>query len=267
MQLTRLLEGVLHKPKPPKDEASPHRWRDNAFYFRPEEECVEMPRGIATFSPGWLEQGRVGIQLIFLVFSSKDNLQHFFDKVCVSADLGGNGKSRSAESAENAQLWVRSMAETAALLSAALVIVNPSLYELNRESLIRLSYIPELEARIKEWGFAFNAVSVISNRASPVHRDNKSGGWEYPDVICSVGGGPRTVLEMPGLGVRCLYSPGSVAIFSGNLHLHSVSDSEHERLCIACYTRQPVHAHVNLGTPGFPKVADVLPKGWWPTLR
>jgi hypothetical protein len=181
--------------------------------------------------------------------------------VRVSANLGG-GRFKESIAVTKAQSWVRQMGESAALLSAVLAITQPDLYRLNQECLIRLSKTPELEARIREWGFAFNVVSVVLNRASPNHRDSNSGGSELFDVLCSIGGCSCTMLELPGLGVRCQYDSGSVAVFSGNLHLHSVSASEKERLCIACYVRQPVHAHVNLGTPGPVKFANLLPGGW-----
>jgi hypothetical protein len=135
----------------------------------------------------------------------------------------------------------------AAIMSAVLSVVQPDLYKLNRESLLRLSRREGLQELIAPWAFAFNAVSVISNRSSPAHRDRKSGSKEYSDVLVSLGGDTGTVLELYSLGIRCWYPPGSMAIFSRNSILHGVSESVEERICIAGYTRPPVHRSVGLG--------------------
>jgi hypothetical protein len=154
------------------------------------------------------------------------------------------------------QSWVQGIAEIAAIMSAVLSVVQPDLYKLNRESLLRLAQREDgLRKFIAPWAFAFNAVSIISNRSSPAHRDRKSGSKEDSDVLVSLGGDSGTVLELYSLGIRCRYPPGSMAIFSGNTLLHGVSESVEERICIAGYTRPPVHRRVNLGA------AD------WVTLR
>jgi len=167
---------------------------------------------------------------------------------------GGAGVPKSIPG--KCQRWVQGIGEIAAIMSAALSVVQPDLYKLNHESLLRLSKRSDgLREFITPWPFAFNAVSIISNRSSPAHRDRKSGSKEYSDVLVSLGGDSGTVLELYSLGIRCRYPPGSMAIFSGNAILHGVSDSIEERICIAGYTRPPVHCSVDLGT------AD------WVTLR
>jgi hypothetical protein len=61
IELTKLLEETVGKHKPVEKPESPNGWRDNAMYLRDENECSQMPRGNATFSPAWHEQARVGI--------------------------------------------------------------------------------------------------------------------------------------------------------------------------------------------------------------
>ncbi|KAI0277264.1 hypothetical protein BC826DRAFT_976659 [Russula brevipes] len=71
-----------------------------------------------------------------------------------------------------------------------------------------LSEREDLREFIAPWGFTFNAVSVISNRSSPAHRDGRSGGAQYSDVLVSLGGDAGTVLELYSLGIRGSVSPG-----------------------------------------------------------
>jgi hypothetical protein len=146
------------------------------------------------------------------------------------------------------QSWVQGIRDLVAIMSAILSIVQPDLYQLNYESLLRLSTHDGLREFITPWAFAFNAVSVISNQSSPMHRDQKSGAKEYSDVLVSLGGDSGTVLELYSLGIQCRYPPGSMAIFSGNTILHIISESNKEWICIAGYTRLPVHCSMGLGT-------------------
>jgi hypothetical protein len=63
IRLTELLKDAARKHKPVEKAESPNGWRDNAMYFRAEDQCSQMPRGMATFSPGWHEQARVSIYI------------------------------------------------------------------------------------------------------------------------------------------------------------------------------------------------------------
>jgi hypothetical protein len=54
-------------------------------------------------------------------------------------------------------------------MSAILSVTQPALYELNHECLLQLSQESDLREYVAAWGFAFNAVSVISNQSTPPH--------------------------------------------------------------------------------------------------
>jgi hypothetical protein len=146
---------------------------------------------------------------------------------------------------------VKNSAEIAAIMSAVLSVVQPDLYALNRECLLRLSRRDGLRKFIAPWGFTFNATSVISNRSSPAHRDGRSGGPQYSDVLVTLGGDTGTVLELYSLGIRCRYPSGSMAIFSGHTILHGVSESVTDRVCIAGYSRPALLLSSRLGTPNW----------------
>lgn len=156
--------------------------------------------------------------------------------------------------------WLQGIGELAAIMSAVLSVTQPALYALNRECLLRLSERPELRDHLSAWGFAFNAVTVVSNRLSPNHRDRKSGRPEYCDVLMSLGGDAETVLDLVTLGIRCRYSSGSAAVFSGNVILHGVSESVNDRVCIAGYTCPAVHCSVGVGATTWVTLDELIDK-------
>lgn len=136
------------------------------------------------------------------------------------------------------------MRTTAIILSAALGVAHPEQYELTRESLRKISCDIEFADLAVQWAFAFNVVTIVANRSTPIHRDIASGGRALYDLLCTFGGGPNTVIEFPGMGLRLQYDSGTLALFSGNVHPHGVSVSEEERLCLALYARKSVlHKH------------------------
>ena len=169
---------------------------------------------------------------------------------------GGSGVSKGTP--ESCRRWVKDSGKIAAIMSAVLSVVQPDLYALNRECLLRLSEREDLRDFIAPWGFTFNAVSVISNRSSPAHRDGRSGGAQYSDVLVSLGGDTGTVLELYSLGIRCRYPSGSMAIFSGHTILHGVSDSVTERVCIAGYSRPAVLRSTKLGAPKWVTLIELI---------
>ncbi|KAI0281322.1 hypothetical protein BC826DRAFT_1111483 [Russula brevipes] len=147
---------------------------------------IRFPPGAINLSPAWHEQAKDGLT----------------DAVKPSVTLcGGSGVSKGTP--ESCQCWVKDSGRIAAIMSAVLSVVQPDLYALNRECLLRLSEREDLREFIALWGFTFNAVSVISNRSSPAHRDGRSGGAQYSDVLVSLGGDAGTVLELYSLGIRC----------------------------------------------------------------
>ena len=97
------------------------------------------------------------------------------------------------------------MAETrelAAISSTILAVTSPDLYAINRESLLRLADIQDFEGIISQWGWPCHVVSVLCNRATPLHRDRLSGHPEFMEVLFSIGGDSTTVLELKSLGGR-----------------------------------------------------------------
>ena len=183
-------------------------------------------------------------------------LQTIFDSIHPSLDLTWRQDKR--EDSSEALRWARDQIDLGIIMSSILAIAQPDLYKLGRESLMRLGGRPRVRPYMKDWPFAFNVLSLIANRASPFHRDRRSGKPEYSDVLLSLGGDASTVLELPTVGIRCRYGPGSVAVFSGNLVLHGVSACKGERLCIAGYHRPALHHAVNVGATDWNTVQNII---------
>ncbi|KZV64480.1 hypothetical protein PENSPDRAFT_588329, partial [Peniophora sp. CONT] len=154
--------------------------------------------------------------------------------------------------------WVVAMSECALILSAVLAVAHPEQFELNLQCLEALCKLEGLADVAEQWAFAFNVVSVISNRATPEHRDTSSGGLGMLDLLLTLGGCHRTTLELPGLGMRFKYDSGTIVLFSGHVHLHTVSPSLEERVCIACYSRKAVYHKFGLDLPSSVVIEDLL---------
>lgn len=172
----------------------------------------------------------------------------------IATDLGGSGRVTAAHAA--ARAWLSEALVFGALMSAGLAITHPEQYALTRECLIRLSNDhPELTAVLKLWPFAFNALAVVSNRSTPMHRDRGSGEEEDLEGMASIGGDDQVVIQFQGLGFRGRYRSGTMVWASCYMHLHSVLESpDAERVSFAGYVKQSVHLEKKLDPPRAPTV-------------
>jgi hypothetical protein len=48
-------------------------------------------------------------------------------------------------------------------------------------------------------------------------------------------------MELPGVGLKLSYGPGSVLGMAGKVIRHGVSDCQGDRVCLAYYMRDKVH--------------------------
>ena len=106
-------------------------------------------------------------------------------------------------------------------------------------------------------------MTLVVNREAWFHRDPNSGGVTWFDQLFNFGGDPGTVLELPGIGVRLQYDSGTVAMFSGHTHIHGVSESTHERLCLASYVRPSVQRLFRMHTPEAPSIESSMMHNTW----
>lgn len=144
------------------------------------------------------------------------------------------------------------------MISAALAIAHPDQYNLTRQYLREVASDARFTDIASQWGFAFSVLTVVANRSTPIHRDTRSGGRELYDALLSIGGGPHTVIEFPGMGLRVQYDTRTLILFSGNVHPHGASVSRDERVCIALYARKAMFHKYRLPLPRCPRLPVVL---------
>lgn len=142
--------------------------------------------------------------------------------------------------------WISQMKESSALLGAVIGVIHPQMYMAGKEAINRLwdgtvtvDKSETLEEILRSWSTPFNALSVINNRETPLHRDN-GGCHAWFDLLATVGEYKGARMNLPGLGLRLGYEPGTVVAFSGRLLQHGVSRVTGERACIAYYMREMV---------------------------
>jgi hypothetical protein len=141
--------------------------------------------------------------------------------------------------------WLREMRETSALLSAMLRVMHPDLYECGRKTIQELCQYEDLHPALASWPSVFNAVTILSNRETPLHRDNYSREQWY-DILTTIGPYQQATLELPGIGLKLQYNPGTVVGFSGKILRHGVPQCDGERVCLAYYMRDKVHERMGV---------------------
>lgn len=109
-----------------------------------------------------------------------------------------------------------------------------------REALCQLQDQTDLQDTLKQWTSVFNGMSVIGNRETPCHRDNNSRA-EWYDLLATIGPYRSAIMELPGIGLRVRYDPGTVMGLSGKIVLHGVAECDGERVCYAYYMRDTIH--------------------------
>jgi hypothetical protein len=131
------------------------------------------------------------------------------------------------------------MAESLAILSGVIRVIHPELYQMGLTSIAALGQMANLQDIISIWTSIFNGILVISNRETPIHRDNLSHP-EWYNLLATIGPYRSAIFELPGVGIRFRYNSGTVIGLSGRLLRHVVSESDGERVCIAYYMRDNV---------------------------
>lgn len=152
---------------------------------------------------------------------------------------------------------MQAMFETSALMSAILRVMHPALYESGRATVKKLWQYPELHPALEYWPSVFNAVTALSNRETPFHRDNYSRAQWY-DLLTTIGPYQDAVMEFPGLGMKLRYNSGTVVGFSGKIVRHGVGDCKGDRVCLAYYMRDKVHERMGIEAAQWMKEAYYL---------
>ena len=136
--------------------------------------------------------------------------------------------------------WLDAIAESNAILSAILVVMNPALYDAGWEMVKCLRATPEIDSHIlSRWASIFSGISVISNRNTPAHQDGNSR-WNWYEILATLESYQDCLLELPGVGISLKYSPGMVVGLLRNMLEHKVGDFEGDKVCYAYFMRDNV---------------------------
>ncbi|KAH9914324.1 uncharacterized protein B0H18DRAFT_1125662 [Fomitopsis serialis] len=172
-------------------------WRNHPDNFAATGQWQSLDPGCISFSPGWYQQGHQGTTYPPQVSSTLSEEQ-------------SPGRD-----------WFRAMTEQHALIAGMLRIIHPELHAMGYAALASTRICPDIADVLPLWGTPFNAMSVITNRRSPLHLDRMSA-KDWYDLLITIGGDNDTVLELPTLGLTLQYAGG-------------------ERLCVVYYLRPQVH--------------------------
>ena len=141
------------------------------------------------------------------------------------------------------------------LIGGILMVLHPELYDIGCNSLQKLHNFPEyvrnfqhLPGALQDWNVPFNALSVVSNRTTPWHRDTL-GRKEWLELLVALGDYEDGRFELDGLNILFRYDPGCILATSGKLFRHG-AHCDGERACLAYYMRDLVQER--LGQPVVP---------------
>ncbi|KAF9545935.1 hypothetical protein CPC08DRAFT_649217 [Agrocybe pediades] len=213
-------------------------WRASEVHFQRKEEWLKP--GNITLSPAWFQQAH------------ESSLQRT-NKLEISQGLRN---SRTVK-------WVEANSDKFALAGAVLSIMQPGLYDVSCQTLDLISKAPQmihhqeqLQEILRIWSSPYTVINIISNRQTPVHRDN---GTFYAalDTLLSVGSYKEGVFHLPSLGIKLAYPPGTMIGMASRVLPHAAS-FEGNRACLAFYTRQNVMEKLGVLCPDWANVDNII---------
>lgn len=165
---------------------------------------------------------------------------------------------------DNAVLkWLANTKSSMALLGGIMSVIQPDLYRTGRCALEELfneqGYVGqswELLEALSVWWTPFSAMTVVSNRETPLHRD-MGGRVEWSDMLIALGHYEHGRFSIPGLGMLYRYNPGTILAFSGKAFEHGAS-CPGNRACIALYMKDNVIKRLKQPTPSWLNIGDYI---------
>jgi hypothetical protein len=142
------------------------------------------------------------------------------------------------------------------IASAALRVMHPRQYWEGLTNILALGPIAEdmqlqqMPEKLREWASVFCALSVISNRETPLHRDALSR-MQWFDILTSVGRYSDARMSLPSIEIDLRYDPGVMVGMSGRAVRHGVHKVDGDRICWAWYMRDNVHDFTKTPRGGF----------------
>ena len=142
--------------------------------------------------------------------------------------------------------YLREAQESLALIGAVLGVIHPrlamqglSILRGIQSGAIRNVATDSLGPVRRLWPCPFTAFSIISNRETDLHRDGK-GFTPYYDIITTLGHYSDGRFEVPGIGLRFQYNPGTIVGICGKALAHGVAEVDGIRYCLVQYFHRSV---------------------------
>lgn len=176
--------------------------------------------------------------------------------------------------------FIRDIMDFQAIVGGVMSVLHPAQYCIMRAALIRaanpgkknpdgkpvspvhaIQDVDGLRRILRYWASGFTGLSVISQRESPFHRDGQSPMGMF-DLLATIGRtiDPNLRAELPGIGIRFQYNPGTLLSVLSKSVRHGVSASTEERYCLAFFMRERVLRQ--LGYDQHPWMSDELFLAW-----
>ena len=152
--------------------------------------------------------------------------------------------------------WLDLQMRASALVGGILSVIHPELYVAGVNCLKVLNKDPglvhkgqALAAVLKVWSSPFTAITVISNRDTPYHRDNGSA-HSWFDILVGLGDYKIGRIEFPGLGMRLKYDPGTILAFTGRVLQHG-ANCPGDRACVVYHMKSNVVRELGVTSPSW----------------
>ena len=221
-------------------------WRSDPAFFR-FPKPAEFEPGSVDLSPSWFQQ-RKDVCNCFICFLSQDLhhlplIQRLVDKLSPSQTLSKEGASAGLSCIEDTEHDINKLMQ----------LIAPQLFQAGMAAIGTTKQLHSDHPNIGLWASAFSAIGVIVNRITPAHRD--AGGWKACyDLLVAAGTYKMAYLDLPDLGARIEYNPGTAVAITGKILRHAVVDWKGgERICYAHYMRNNVHQRLLVEQTGWVK--------------
>ena len=144
---------------------------------------------------------------------------------------------------KNSKTWLQKQVETSALIGAILSIIHPEQYRQGIDCLKQLHEHPEVLSDsssigdvLQYWSAPFTAMTIISNRTTPYHRDT-GGDFGAFDILLNISTARHLTFRLPYLGLKLGYNNGAIIALTSRLLVHGVC-SYGERVCMVYHTKE-----------------------------
>jgi hypothetical protein len=252
-----LIEGKLEL------QGTSKNWRVGPQFYKKPEDC-ERPPGTLSLAPAWLLQGHdVSISVHSGTRPRTQEMLNGLQSPAWNLEISAAMKHPTED--DPIRRWFNQTRVLSAILAGALSIIHPELYSLGQQAMLVLGERPEhfvpdadpdrLHTLLKEWVHPWTATSIMVNRSTPVHRD-VHGRNSWMDMMVTLGEYSPCYLDVPGLGAKLRYDPGTAVGLLSKVVRHGVAEVAGDRMCIAYYMRDKVHDRLGVRAGGWMNLSE-----------